>query len=313
MLQSKKYGGPSEPISLNIANRLFGQEGFAFCRPFLKQVDALFAAPLQKMDFRKKGDAERGKINAWVEKQTHDRIKDLIPSEGLTSDTTLVLVNALYFKAAWESGFAKSATKDVPFHLSSGSTEKVPSMVKQENLRYHRGKGFKSVALPYVGGALQLLVLVPDEVDGLAKLEAALDHKTLLECGKADHREVHLELPKFRLTAASMNLNEPLMRLGLKTAFDDPPQSADFNEMAPKKPDDYLAIAKVFHKTFIELNEEGTEAAAATAVLIMRATAAMPSTPPKPIVLKADRPFLFAIQHQSTGACLFLGRIADPR
>ena len=150
-------------------------------------------------------------------------------------------------------------------------------------------------------------------MDGLPAVEAKLTPDLLLACSGAESREVILHLPKFKITPPTVQLGEMLQKLGMTTAFDNPRGSADFDVMAPKRPEEYLYISKVFHKTFLELDETGTEAAAATAVVMMRALAMMEPKRPKPIELKADRPFLFAIQHAESGACLFLGRVNDPR
>jgi serpin B len=265
------------------------------------------------MNFMKDHDGERQEINGWVEKQTQKRIRDLIPEGGLSADTRLVLVNALYFKAAWSDDFNVQATAPKPFHANGAkSTVQVPTMGKQEHLRYFNGSGFQAVTLLYAGNDLHFLLIVPDDINGVSDVEKKLTPETLLACAKAEHREVILHLPKFKITPPTVPLGEVLQKMGMMTAFDKPAGRADFDAMAPKKPDDYLAISEVFHKTFIELDEKGTEAAAATAVVMGKRSMA-PPPPEKPIELKADRPFLFAIQHAGSGACLFFGRVSDPR
>ena len=310
--QSKKYGGPSEALKLHVANRLFGQKGYEFRETFLSGVKSHFGAPMELMNFMKDPDGERQDINRWVEKQTQKRIRDLIPKDGLSADTRLVLVNALYFKAAWADDFNAQATAPEPFHVNGAkSTVEVPTMGKQEHMRYLKRRGFQAVTLPYAGHDLHFLLIVPDSVSGVSEIEKKLTAETLLECAKADYREVILHLPKFKITPPTVPLSEVLQKMGMMTAFDKPQGSADFDAMAPKKPDDYLCISEVFHKTFLELDEKGTEAAAATAVVMPGVMAIVEK--PKPIDLKADRPFLFAIQHAASGACLFLGRVSDPR
>jgi serpin B len=310
--QSKKYGGPSEALKLHVANRLFGQKGYEFRETFLSGVKSHFGAPMELMNFIKDHDGEREEINHWVEKQTQKRIRDLIPEGGLSADTRLVLVNALYFKAAWLDDFNLQATAPKPFHVNGAkSTVQVPTMGKQEHLRYLKRHGFQAVTLPYAGNDLHFLLIVPDDINGVSSVEKKLAPETLLECAKAEYREIILHLPKFKITPPTVPLSEVLQKMGMMTAFNKPRGSADFDAMAPKKPDDYLCISEVFHKTFIELDEKGTEAAAATAVVMSRYVAIVEK--PKPITLKADRPFLFAIQHAASGACLFLGRVSDPR
>jgi serpin B len=311
--QSKKYGGPSEALKLHVANRLFGQKGYEVRETFLSGVKSHFGAPMELMNFMKDHDGERQEINGWVEKQTQKRIRDLIPEGGLSADTRLVLVNALYFKAAWSDDFNVQATAPKPFHANGAkSTVQVPTMGKQEHLRYFNGSGFQAVTLLYAGNDLHFLLIVPDDINGVSDVEKKLTPETLLACAKAEHREVILHLPKFKITPPTVPLGEVLQKMGMMTAFDKPAGRADFDAMAPKKPDDYLAISEVFHKTFIELDEKGTEAAAATAVVMGKRSMA-PPPPEKPIELKADRPFLFAIQHAGSGACLFFGRVSDPR
>jgi serpin B len=185
-------------------------------------------------------------------------------------------------------------------------------MRKQYSLPYAKHRGFSAIALPYAGYDLRFLILLPDAPDGLAALEKGITPELLAECATMKPQLVALELPKFKLQPPTVPLGQMLKSLGLKTAFDQPRSSANFDRMAPRRPDDYLFIGEVFHKTFLALDEKGTEAAAATAVA-MFAAAAMPGEPPKPIVVKVDHPFLFAIQHSGSGACLFLGRVADPR
>lgn len=311
--QSKKYGGPSEPMKLRVANRLFGQKGYEFRESFLSGVKSHFGAPMQLMNFIKDHAAATREINGWVEKQTQKRIRDLIPKDGVSTDTRLVLVNALYFKAAWSDDFNEQATAPAPFYVNgANSTVPVPTMSKQGHMQYFNGRGFQAVTLPYAGNDLHFLLIVPDDINGVSAVEKKLTPEPLLACAKAEYREVILHLPKFKITPPTMPLSEVLQKMGMTTAFDKPQGSADFDAMAPKKPNDYLCISKVFHKTFIELDEKGTEAAAATAVVMMPGAAALVEKP-KPIELKADRPFLFAIQHAASGACLFLGRVSDPR
>lgn len=311
--QSKKYGGPAEALKLSVANRLFGQKGYEFRPAFLSGVKSHFGAPMELMNFIKDHAAATREINGWVEKQTQKRIRDLIPKDGLSTDTRLVLVNALYFKAAWSDDFNEQATAPAPFYMNGAkSTVPVPTMSKQGHMQYFNGRGFQAVTLPYAGNDLHFLLIVPDDINGVSAVEKKLTPETLLACAKAEYREVVLHLPKFKITPPTVPLGEVLQKMGMRTAFDKPQGSADFDAIAPKKPNDYLRISEVFHKTFLELDEKGTEAAAATAVVMGKRAMALPP-PTKPIELKADRPFLFAIQHAASSACLFLGRVSDPR
>jgi serine protease inhibitor len=311
--RSKKRGGPSEPITLAVANRLFAQTGYDFRDSFRKLVKKFYGAPFETMDFRKDPAGARERINQWVAGQTRDRIRDLIPEGSLNEMTRLVLANAIYLKAQWASQFYDASTKPGPFHIRGGAAADVPMMRKEDrHVGYAKHDGFTVVALPYSGQDLQFLVLLPDKVNGLRDLESKLSADLLGQSAALEEQDVDLYLPKFKLEPPTIALARTLQALGMKRAFDQPPGSADFDGIAPRKPNDYLYLSQVFHKTFITVDEKGTEAAAATAATMMMATSArMPE--PQPIEVKVDRPFVYAIQHVPSGACLFVGRVTDPR
>lgn len=296
-------------VTLGVANRLFGQKDYAFRPDFLALTKNVYGAPLQLADFAGDARGETRIINAWVAEQTRDRIRDLLPDTALNALTHLVLVNAVYLKAVWQVPFPAHLTKPAPFRGASGTFD-VPMMNRTGAMGYRKDEGFTVVALPYRGGQLQFVALVPDEGTALESLEAKLAGDALSGFAALPRREVNLFLPKFRMEPPLLQLSDALKALGMRTAFDDPAGSADFDRMAPRKPDDYLCISEVYHKTFMELDEKGTEAAAATAVVMQRLTA---MRPPEPVTVRADRPFLFAVQHVGSGACLFLGRMSDPR
>jgi serpin B len=288
---------------------LFAQAGYEFRPEFFKRVKASYGAAPEILDFKGKASAATKRINDWVAQQTHDRIRDLIP-QPLEEATRLVLTNAIYLKAPWASEFAAGATRPEPFHVRGGAIE-VPMMQMSTHLRYAKRDGFSAVALPYSGGDLQFVVLIPDAIDGLRGLEEKLTADLLADCAKLKESEVLLHLPKFKFEPPTIQLAKQLQALGMKTAFDIPPGSANFDRMAPRRPNDYLAISDVFHKTFIAVDEHGTEATAATAVAMRELTALREMM--EPIEVKADRPFVYAIQHVPSGACLFIGRVTDPR
>ena len=311
--KSKEFGGPSEPITLTIANKLFAQNGYAFRPAFLSLVKQNFGAAFEPIDFVTNASAATQHINKWVADQTHDRIRDLIPGGALDETTRLVLANALYLKAPWASDFSENATRPEPFFVHGAGPLDVPMMQKRsEHFGYAKREGYTAVSLPYAGNDLQFLVLLPDDVNGLHALESKLSGDTLAGCAGLQTRDVDLHLPKFKLEPPTMALAEKFEALGIKTAFDKPHGSANFDKMAPRRPRDYLYISQIFHKTFIAVDEKGTEAAAATAVAMMAGTA-LRSPPPPPIEVKVDRPFIYAIQHVPSGLCLFLGRVVDPR
>jgi len=310
--QSKKFGGPSEPIKLAIANRLFAQSGYDFRDAFQQLVKKFYGAPFEPLDFKKDPERQRQHINKWVADQTRDRIRDLIPANGIDATTRLVLANAIYLKAPWEKEFSDFFTKPKPFHVRGGKAVDVPTMKNVRHFGYAKRDGYTAVALPYSGNELQFLVLVPNELNGLHSLESNLSAEMLAQCSKLEtKRDVDLSLPKFKFEPPTIPLSDKLKALGIKSAFDEPKGSATFDKIAPRKPNDYLAISEVFHKTFIAVDEKGTEAAAATAVAMMAASAMIKKEPP--VEVKVDRPFIYAIQHVPSGACLFIGRVTDPR
>lgn len=310
--ESKKFGGPSEPITLAIANRLFPQSGYDFRDSFRSLVKQFYGAPFEALDFRRNADEARQHINKWVANQTRDRILDLIPPNGLNATTRLVLANAIYLKAPWASEFPEASTKSKPFRVRGSVAVDLPTMNRHSHFGYAKRDGFTAVVLPYSGGELQFLVLLPNETNGLRALEKKLSAEMLARCAKLETRDVDLYLPKFKFEPPTISLGDKLKALGMKSAFDQPPGSANFDKIAPRKPNDYLAISEVFHKTFIAVDEKGTEAAAATAVAMIAGYARRENLP-EPIELKVDRPFIYAIQHVPSGTCLFLGRVTDPR
>jgi serpin B len=310
--KSKEFGGPSEPITLNIANRLFAQKDYYFRQNFLSLVKQDYGAAFEPIDFTVNPAAAAQHINKWVANETRDKIRDLVPVDALNKLTRLVLANALYLKAPWADAFSEKTTQPELFHIRGGAPVNVPMMRKTARFGYVKREGFTAVSVPYVGNDLQFLVLLPDEINGLHTLESKLTAEVLAQCSRLEAQDVDLSLPKFKLEPPTIALAENLQALGMKSAFDIPRGSANFDKMAPRKPNDYLYISNVFHKTFIAVDEKGTEAAAATAVVMMRATAIRGPKPP-PIEVKVDRPFIYAIQHVPSGVCLFLGRVTDPR
>jgi serpin B len=310
--KSKEFGGPTEPITLNIADRLFAEKDYDFRQDFLSLVKQNYGAAFEAMEFTANPAEAAQHINKWVADQTRDKIRDLIPENALNKLTRLVLANALYLKAPWTDAFSAKATQPEAFHVRGGAPVNLPMMRKTARFSYAKRQGFSAISVPYVGDDLQFLVLLPDEVNGLRAVESKLTADILAECARLEAQDIDLHLPKFKLEPPTIALAETLQALGMKSAFDIPQGSANFDKMAPRKPNDYLYISNVFHKTFMAVDEKGTEAAAATAVVMMRATAMARPKPP-PIEVKIDRPFIYAIQHVPSGLCLFLGRVTDPR
>lgn len=308
--QMEKYGVTNKPMVLDSANRLFGEQHYAFHPEILELLKTRFKAPFEPIDFRNNSAAATKRINDWVAQKTKDRIQNLVPEGALNRRTALVLVNALYLKAPWAETFPEQATKPLPFSVQGKTAQNVPTMNIQMSFGYKKTNGVTVVSIPYQGNQLQLLILLPDEMNGLAKVEAGLKPEQLAAWANLPGQLLKLSLPKFKMQPPTLPLGDALQKLGMKSAFNIPEGSANFDRMAPRKPDDYLYISDVFHKTFISVDEKGTEAAAATAVAM--AVAAGIARPQEPVEVKVDHPFLFAIQHRATGACLFLGQVVDP-
>ena len=287
---------------LNIANALWGQEGLPFRERFLAVLRNDYGAPLARVDFRKSGEA-RDRINAWVEAQTRRRITDIIPDGQPDPDARLAVANAIYLKAAWENPFKEGRTAEAPFTTGEGAEVTARFMHQSETLRYTGMEDLQVLSLPYRDGRLSMVILLPRRSGALEDLEARLDPERLaswLSALRPIH--VHAALPRFEFES-SLDLTGTLAEMGMRDAFDR--ERADFSEMTEVQ----LFISLVLHKAFVSVDEEGTEAAAATAV-VMTDTGA-PSEPA--VEFQADRPFLFFIQHRDTGAILFLGRFADPK
>lgn len=296
-------------FELNIVNALWGQTGCSFSPQFLDQLAESYGAGVRPMDFVGSPEESRIAINDWTSDQTEGRIMELIPPEGVNPLTRLALTNAIYFKARWLRPFSPAATGDGPFHLLDGSMVNVPMMRETDSFGYARGSGFQALSLPYDVHRFSMVILLPDR-QRFTEFEQSLDAETVNSIIEdLEWTEVSLSMPKFRFES-SFELGDSLEAMGMPDAFDD--HSADFSGMGvtgcPGSGDAQLFIADIFHRAFVLVNEEGTEAAAATAV-IMEAE----SAPPQPIPVSVDRPFLFLIRDSQTGAVLFLGRVLDPR
>jgi serpin B len=309
--QMKDYGANFDHAVLSIANRLYGQAGYAFRAPFLAVVKDNYDAPFEPMDFVKDAAGATQRINGWAQETTRERIRELIPTGVLNGRTRLVLVDAVYLKAPWADEFLQGATRLRPFHLAGGAAADVPTMTHKRSVGYAKRDGFSVIAIPYRDQDLQFLILLPDQVNGLPALEAQLRPRLLAELAQAPYRMgVILLLPKFKLEPPLLALRTELQSLGMRSAFDQPSGSANFERMAPRRADDYLYLAEVFHRAFLEIDERGTEAAAASSAIM--ATLGMHREDPNIIEVRVDHPFVFAIQHRASGACLFLGRFVDP-
>ncbi|HEU4810996.1 MAG TPA: serpin family protein [Nocardioides sp.] len=297
---TRRVDGSGATIALDAANALFGQRGTAWEGPFLDDLARYFGAGMRLVDYATATEAARTLINEWTAEQTHDRIPEIVPAGILSDLTRLVLVNAIYLKAPWETPFDPDTTADRPFHADAG-TRDVPTMTAGLHLSGHaRGDGWEAVRLPYAGGALAMTVVLPDE-GALARVSAALAGGALPSILAAPRpTPVQLSLPRWTFRTEAP-LGDVLTALGMPTAFD--PARADFTAMTRQE---QLFIAAVLHEGFIAVDEAGTEAAAATAV-VMDTTSA-----PLYREVVVDRPFLFVVHDVEHLTPLFVGRVSDP-
>ena len=297
----RRFNADTGPYELNVANALWSQ--LPLRQAFVDTMTADYDAGLFQADFSSQPEAERQRINQWVEQQTHDRIKDLMPKGSIDEMTRLVLTNAIYFKGEWEKKFNKDRTRDMPFTLADGSQVDVPTMSASDSpLRRAHDDVFVAVEMPYVGDDLAMLIVMPKADRTLAESEQQLSNERLsgLVASLRDWSPNLLTMPKFKLEE-SYRLNPTLGSMGMGLAFD--PLRADFSGLTESTQDN-LYLSDVIHKAFVEVNEEGTEAAAATGVAVR---AAMMS------VFAVNRPFVFVIRDRTTGSVLFMGRVTDPR
>lgn len=308
--KSERRGGPNTPIEITTANRLFGQEGQDFEAPFVDLLAERYQARLMRVDFLHQREKARDEINQWVEKQTQGRISDLIPAGALDEQTRLVLTNAIFMKAPWSQEFQPEL--DQPFFINSEEEIRVDGMQRRGTFGFAEIPNASMISIPYHGGALQFLLILPKQGVDLHVVESGLNAVQLRQAARLDQREIILHMPQFKLSPGRVMLASHLKQMGMPSAFDQPVGSANFSRMAIRKPNDYLFIGEVIHQAFIDVNCHGTEAAAATAVLMLRSLSVRPSQE-SPLEIRIDRPFLFAVQHVASGTCLFLGRLVDPR
>jgi serpin B len=294
------YGLPQEH-QLRVANALWAQQGESLLDSFVTLTRQHYGAGLRRVDFAASPTRARETINRWVAQQTQDKIKDLLKPDHIDRGTALVLTNAIYFQAAWLKPFSASTTTAGDFHIAPERTVAVPLMSQTGEFRYLDGGSFEALEMPYEGEGMALLVLLPRSADGLAKMEESLTPDGLASwLPRMKSELVAVTLPKFRVTA-EFELKKSLAALGLERPFG---PAADFSGMTGRKG---LFLSAVVHKAYVDINEEGTEAAAATAVVMMK------SGPPKALVsFRADRPFVFLVRDLPTGTILFLGRLTEP-
>ena len=293
-------GKDGEGFRLNIVNAIWGQKDYEFLSEFLDLLAENYGAGLRILDFASAPEESRITINNWVSEQTEGRIEDLIPKGLIDTLTRLVLTNAIYFNAAWQYPFQEDMTEDGPFYLLDGGEVTVPMMRQAELLGYAEGDGYQAVELPYDGGELSMVLLLP-QAGHFEAFEGSLDTQQVdgIIAG-LEHRQVTLAMPRFEFES-DFSLRETLVALGMPVAFSG---EADFSGMTGNRD---LFIADVIHKAFVSVDEAGTEAAAATAVVM---PTAMP--PEEPVEVTVNRPFIFLIHDIETGNILFVGRVVNP-
>jgi len=296
-----EIGDDTVTLELETANQLWGQRDFPFESTFLDVIAANFGAGLRIVDFVADTEGSRELINEWVSQRTRERIPELIPEGIITSDTRLVLTNAIYLNAPWMFPFDEDGTEPGEFTLADGSTVEAEMMRLNAGLTYAEGDGYQAVELPYADGSLAMLVVVPDE-GSFEDVRSTFDPDALdAVAGELSGAQVTLRFPKWEFRTQA-SLKDALTAMGMPTAFEG--GLADFTEMSPRGND--LYISAVVHEAFISVDEEGTEAAAATAVVVGE------TSMPEVVELTVDRPFLFFLRDRETGALLFMGHVTNP-
>ncbi|KAJ8376548.1 hypothetical protein SKAU_G00071280 [Synaphobranchus kaupii] len=298
------------PYALSLANRLYGEKSFNFEENYIQDTKKFYEAELETVDFISNAEVARVNINSWVEKQTQEKIKNLLLEGTVDHMTRLVLVNAIYFKGNWEKKFKEADTREVEFKLNKNESKPVQMMHQTAKfaLTFIPEVNCQILEMPYIGKELSMLILLPQKIEddstGLMRLERELTYEKLIEWTQPDmmdDTQINVALPKFKMEE-TYNLKDILVSMGMEDAFD--VCKSDFSGMSPSNE---LAVSKVVHKSFVEVNEEGTEAAAATAAIMM-----MRCARPRPVFFIADHPFLFFIRHNATQSILFYGRFCSP-
>lgn len=307
--------GKEKTVEINVANALWAEKSYPFLKEYLESVKAYSdqqgwfswfwdRGALRQLDFIHDADASRKTINKWVEDQTKDKIKDLLAPGDVNDLTRLVLTSAIYFCGEWEKQFSKELTKDDNFTMLNGSTKMVPMMHQEASFGYAEESGLQVLEMQYKAPDLSMVVLLPSKDQPFKDFEQSITSEKLDKwTGGLQWKKVEVFLPKFEMTS-HLDLTQPLIDLGMKHAF----TNADFSGMTGNRD---LFISKVLHKAFVGTNEQGTEAAAATAVIMKTGRDALNGLPSVPI-FRADHPFLFLIRHRPSNCILFLGRVSDP-
>jgi serpin B len=295
--------------ALRVANRLYANQACALEPKFIEETTAVFGASVEALDLQQDAEGSRQRINDWVAGETADKIRNLLPRDAIDAQTQLVIANAVHFLGKWAAQFQKYSTRPAPFFAADGTSRDVPTMQQTSSLRHAQVDGVQVLEMPYVGDTLAMTFLLPSARDGLADLEARLSPQQLAMWVSAARVErVMVKLPKFTIEPQATLAVAPLLReLGMPLAFDD--QRADFTGIAPVTDRGRLFIGEVFHKAFVRVDEQGTEAAAASAVAMPFGAAVMQD---RPVEFRADHPFMFVLRDLRTGTLHFVGRVVSP-
>ncbi len=304
-LLDKLISPKKAPYQLKIANAFWAEKSYHFRSYYLKILQRYYRSSAFEVDFKNHPEEVRKRINLWVERKTSGKIKELIPPGLVDKTTRLILTNAIYFKGKWSKGFSKNSTQSAPFYSPAGKVM-VPMMYQKGSFPYMEVKGkFQALELPYQGETLSMVIFLPSRKMGIKKLESSLSLKNLKRwLTEMAPTEVEVYIPRFKMDE-KYSLEKSLKALGMISAFS---READFSGMTERRE---LFISEVLHRAYVEVNEEGTEAAGATEVG-MRVTSAAPMPMPTAAVFRADHPFLFLIIHRPTGLILFMGKLQSP-
>lgn len=298
-----KLNNVNGKYKLNIANALWIQNDFPVLKNYTDILEKYYTALATNLDFKRNPEGSRQIINKWVGNKTNQKIKDLFPLGSIDNLTRVVLTNAVYFKGNWSNQFSKNETKDEDFKITDQQTVKVPMMTTEQCLRYFEDEDLQALEMPYKGGNLSMIVLLPKE-NNLTSLTESLSVEKLNEWkSRLTTEYIRAYIPKFTLNTKYI-LNDNLVSMGIPSAFS--PDKADFSGITDKK--DYLFISRVIHQAFVKVDEKGTEAAAATGMDDLLGF----TMPPPPKIFRVDHPFVFLIYDNQTGLILFIGQVVDP-
>ena len=288
-------------VELLTANSIWPPKDYVFLKDYVALLQKRYGVSVSPVDYRGDPDEAARRINAWVEEKTREKIKDLIAPGSLSPAVRLVLANAIYFKGKWSRSFKPADTAEAPFTLENGSTKTVRMMNQKSEFGFRDEGSYKILELPYSGDDLSMIILLPKTAGGLAELESSLSAETLATWTSGLQKvEVRVGLPTFTITWGATDVSDALMQMGMTDAF----RSADFSGMDGTRD---LFVSKVMHKAFVDVNEAGTEAAAASAVVMQKVMMRPPA-----LEFRADHAFMFLIREMSTGCVLFMGRVTNP-